>query len=136
MTPEPVVQTKTYYSTAAGLIVNINVGRRIIEEGGTTKMVDQKIAEFSPLGDKYGRLVTSDPEVIKAMDSRMATLGDVFDGNEYTRRTTPAEVRNKMLEGENARLAAENKRIVEDHNRLLTSLGEQGKLPKAAAPSK
>lgn len=131
MTPEPV--TKTYYSAAAGLIVNINVGRRIIEEGGTTKMVDQKIAEFTPMGDKYGRLVTSDPEVIRVMDTRMATLGDVFDGKEYTRRTTPAEVRNRMLETEMADLRADHARIVEDHNRLLASLSEQGKLPKAAA---
>lgn len=134
MTPAP--ETKTYYSTAAGLIVNINVGRRIIEEGGTTKMVDQKVAEFTPLGDKYGRLVTSDPEVIRIMDARMASLGDVFDGNEYTRRTTPAEVRNKMLERQNAELAAENKRILDDHNRLLAKLETDGRLPKAAAPSK
>ena len=108
-------ESKTYYSAAAGLIVNINVGRRIIEPGGTTAMVDQKLAEFQPIGDGFGRLVTSDPEVIEKMDARALSKGDVFEGAEYLRRTTPAEVRLKMKEDEHARLLA-------DHNRLLAQV--------------
>jgi hypothetical protein len=126
MTPTP--EAKTFYSAAAGLILNINVGRRVIEEGGTTKMVDQKIAEFSPIGDGYGRLVTVDPEVIEKLSTRMATHGDVFDAAEYTRRTTPAEVQIKMLQ-------EHNQRLVEDHNRLLAKLAEDGKL-KETKPSR
>jgi hypothetical protein len=116
----------TFYSAAAGLIVNINNGRRIIEEGGTTRMVDQKIAEFVPIGDGFGRLVTADPEVIDKLTSRMGTTGDVFNGAEYTRRTTPADVQLKMRDAEYARL-------LEDHNRLLAKLQEEGRLPPGPA---
>jgi len=122
MTPTPNTESHTFYSAAAGLIVNINLGRRIIEEGGTTKLVDQKIAEFSPIGDGYGRLVTTDPEVIAKLGARSADKGDVFDGAEYLRRTTPAEKRLETLQADHARL-------LEDHNRLLAKLADEGKIP-------
>jgi hypothetical protein len=115
MAPQTSIESKTYYSAAAGLIVNINVGHRVIEPGGTTAMVDQKIAEFQPIGDGFGRLSTSDPEVMAKLDARALAHGDVFDGVEYARRTTPAEVRLKMAESENAR-------ILNDYNRLLAKV--------------
>jgi hypothetical protein len=123
MSPQTSTEPKTYYSAAAGLIVNINVGRRIIEPGGTTAMVDQKIAEFQPIGDGFGRLATSDPEVIAKLDARALEHGDVFDGTEYARRTTPAEVRLKLAEQENTR-------IMNDYNRLLAKVQAEEKTKK------
>lgn len=118
---QPNTETKTFYSAAAGLVININIGRRVME-GSTTKVVDQKVAEFTPMPDNFGRLVTSDPEVIAKLEARMAG-GDtgIFDAVEYQRRTTPADIRLKMLQDEHARL-------VSDHNRLLAQI-EQGKIP-------
>lgn len=120
------MEKQTFYSAAAGLIVQVNVGRRIIEEGGTTKMVDQKVAEFTPIGDGYGRLVTADPELIEKLTARMATVGDVFDGQEYVRRTTPAEMRLAMRD-------ADYNRVLGDYNRLLADIAD-GKV-KGAQPS-
>lgn len=114
--------TKIYYSSSAALVINISVGRRVIDAGGVSKIVDQKVAEFTPLGDGYGRLITDDPDVQKKLDALCLQPGSgVFDAAEYNRRTTPAEVRVKMLE-------RENQRIIEEHNRLLAMLERDGKL--------
>src|SRR5512146_2417702 len=119
---------KTYFSTSGALIVSISKGRRITDEGGVSKMVGQKVAEFTPMGDGYGRLITEDPEVIAVLDQRAAVPGaDVFDATEYTRRTTPAEVRLRLME-------QEHNRLVQEHNRLLAKLQAEGKLEKQ--PSK
>lgn len=122
-------QPRTFYSSIGGLIVNINNGHRITENG-QSKVVGQKIAEFVPQGDGYGRLVTTDAEIIEKLDTRMGVTGDVFDAAEYSRRTTPAEIRLKQVQDE-------HQRLVTEHNRLLAMLGEQGKLPpKEKQPSK
>ena len=123
MTTQSTTPNATFYSAAAGLIVNINIGHRVIDPGGTTSVVGQKVAEFTPIGDGFGKLVTNDPEIIEKMSARMATVGDVFDAAEYNRRTIPADVRLKDIEKEHARL-------LEDHNRLLAQRG-----PSTAGPS-
>jgi hypothetical protein len=115
---------RIYYSSAANMIININKGRRVMEDNGVTKMVDQKLAEFTPQADGYGRLVTTDPEIIAKLDARMAAgYTDVFEAAEYNRRTTPVEIRLKMME-------TEHQRVIADNNRLLAMLKEQGKVPE------
>lgn len=111
----------TFYSVAANFIVSMSPGKRVFE-GGQSKVVDSKVLEFQPQGDGYGKLTTSDPEEIQFLSTRMTTVGDVFNGDEYTRRTTPAEIRLRMKE-------TENQRLIEENNRLLRQLQSAGKLP-------
>jgi hypothetical protein len=104
-----------YFSRSAALIVNVSKGRRI-SENGESKIVDQKVAEFSPLGDGFGRLITRDPEVIALLEKRILDQGqnsDVFKAAEYSRRTTPPEVRIKLLEEEHQRTLTENNRLLQ-----------------------
>ncbi len=120
---------RTFYSAAGALIINISVGQRVIDGGGT-KVIGQKVAEFSPMADGFGRLVTDDVETITKLDARMKVSGDVFDSKEYNRRTTPAEIQLQMSQDE-------NKRLLADRNRLMAQLEEQGRLiqKQGAAPS-
>lgn len=128
--PQQTVQPRTFYSTAGALVISISVGQRVIDGAGT-KVVGQKVAEFSPMADGFGRLVTDDPEIIAKLDARMKISGDVFDSKEYGRRTTPADIQLKMSQDE-------NKRLIADNNRLLAQLSDQGRVPvppKKDAPS-
>ena len=113
-------------------MVNINVGTRV-SEGGQSRVIGQKVAEFSAMADGFGRLVTDDPEIIAKLDARSGPESDVFDGTEYQKRTTPVEVRNKILEEKISRL-------VTDNNRLMAKLEQDGRLSapasKGAPPSK
>lgn len=123
------IEPKTFYSSAGALIVNINTGHRITEGNGISKVVGQKIAEFMPQNDGFGKLTSRDPEVIAMLEARIAAgAGDVFDEAEYQRRITPAEIQLAMMKDERDRL-------VTDRNRLLAQLAERGKAPAAAARS-
>jgi hypothetical protein len=123
----PATELRTYYSRAANLIVNVSNGQRVMDEGGTSKIVGQKVAEFTPIGDGFGRLVTDDPETMQKIEARMGAGGDVFNAAEYARRTTPVDVQNKMLADQ---LATANREI-EDRNRLIAKLQADGKLAEA-----
>jgi len=109
-----------FYSTAANMIIQARKGRRVFEDG-ESKVIDPLIIEFNPQRDGFGRFVTDDPESIEYLRKRMATLGDVVDTEEYNRRITPVEIRERMLKDE-------NKRLIEDRNRLLEELEKAGKL--------
>jgi hypothetical protein len=120
-------ENKHYFSAAAGLIINVNKGTNVIGEGGVTRRVGEKVAEFTPIGDGFGRLVTTDPEVIDLMDKRMGTHGDVFNAAEYNRRTTP-------IADQLANRETEFKALLESHNRLLSKVGEDKMRQAEAAP--
>lgn len=105
--------TRTYYSAAAGLICWATPPQRVFE-AGETKVLDGKQVSFTPQADNFGRFVTTDPEIIKYLDWRAKEVGDVFDGNEYTKRTTPPEVRAKQQE-----------RVIFEQNRLIADLQGQ-----------
>lgn len=128
--------SRTYYSVHGSLIVSINNGRRITEaSSGLSRIVDQKVVEFTQMADGYGKLITSDPEVIAKMDARMEVLNsDVFDGTEYTRRTTPVELQIQQLQAENRRLRGETERAVIDQNRLLAKLNAESKASPRPEP--
>lgn len=119
ITSDTTVEPRTFYSQAGNLIISINKGRRVTDENGVSKMVEQKVAEFTPQGDGFGKLITNDAEIIEKLTTRCGILGDVFEAAEYARRTTPAEI---LLQG----AQAENKRLLDDHNRLLALLKEKG----------
>ena len=132
MSPQPnqPTESRVFYSAHAALVININNGHRITEGNGVSRIVDQKVVEFMPMADGFGRLVTDDPEVIAKLSARCGAQSDVFDAAEYNRRSTPMEVQVAMLQDQNARL-------LEDHNRLLASLAEKQAVNKpGAAPSK
>lgn len=111
---------KTYYSAAGSLIVNISVGQRILENG-QSKVINQKVAEFNRQPDGYGKLDTSDPEIIDVLDRRMKEQADVFDVVEYFRRVTPLEVQLREA-------LADKARAIEETNRLAAKLKVEGKL--------
>jgi len=109
---------KTYYSESAGLNVPVGKLRRIMQDGQATLIEPQRI-QFSRIGaDHFGSFVTDDPEIIAALDERVAKIGDIFGPEEYQKRTTDPKMRADLLEAENHRLLAE-------HNRLLAMLQKQ-----------
>lgn len=115
------VQKRVFYAQSANLVVQVNVGKRVMQSDG--QMVDhrlnQKIVQFSPIGDGWGQLVTDDPEVIAFLEK----TGDVVGPESYNRATTPPEVRNQQLEA----YSAELQRTIDTQNRLIEDLKKQGK---------
>lgn len=111
---EPVaVEQRVYYSQSANLICWATEPRRVIEDG-QSKVLDGKKVAFDSQGDGFGRLVTTDPEIIAYLDRRVAEVRDVFGAQEYTRLNTPVDVQ-----------LAQKDRQIEEQNRLLLSYQEQ-----------
>lgn len=108
------VEPVTFFSSSSCLALNVSIGK-VVPMDGEFKRIGQKVAEFTPIGaaDSFGRLTTSDPEIIAFLRKRMNTLGDVFDAQEYGRRTTPVEQRLAMSETEKDRVVTENNRLIE-----------------------
>lgn len=109
---------RTFYSEARGLVVTIDPPRRVIEDG-MSKVIGGRTVQFTPMGrDKFGSLTTDDPAVIQALEA----CPDVFDEQEFNRRSVPAE---KRLE--------EAERKLEETNRLLAKLQSQRAASASAA---
>jgi hypothetical protein len=108
---------KHYFSKAQNLFLSLRVGRKELIDG-EIKRVDDKYAQFTPIGDGFGRFFTKDPETIELMDARIAEVGDIFGPDEYQKRSVPAEKRNEMLERE-----------LSQANELIKQLQKSGKLP-------
>ncbi len=103
-------KTETFYSASAGLTFYPKPSERVIE-GGSSKVVDPNPVQFNPIGDGFGRFVTNKPELIEALKRRLKTVGDVFRGDEYIKRTTPAEIQ-----------VSEAMRVIKTKNRLIADL--------------
>jgi hypothetical protein len=101
---EPVV----FYSRSGHFILQVKKPRRIMQDGQAT-LVDEKIIEFSPQGDGYGRFVTNDPEVISALEKNP----NVLTPQRYQEETTPPEVRFQMERDEKTRLLTSNNDLLE-----------------------
>lgn len=105
-----------YFSKSQSLYICLRVGKKEIVDG-EMRTGEGKYAQFSPIGDGFGRFATSDPEVIQLMDERIEQVGDVFGPEEYQKRSIPAEKRNEILERE-----------LKTANDLLAKLRAEGKL--------
>jgi hypothetical protein len=114
---------RTFYSEARGLIATIETPKRVIEDG-MSKVLGGRTVQFTPMGrDRFGMLTTSDPEVIAALEK----MPDVFDEQEFNRRSVPAEKRAEFAE-----------RKIEQQNRLIADLqakvaAQQGNKAQASA---
>ncbi len=117
-------QPRVFYSRAANLILHPTAGQVVMQEGHVIRFGERMI-EFSPIGDGYGRFVATDPTDIAYLERQMLSGGDVFDAATYNRLTTPAEVQIEMLR-------QENERLITEQNRLLAQLGQEGRLPSRA----
>lgn len=105
--------SRTFYSKSGSLTFWAGKPTRIFEEG-VSKVLDPPQIQFSRLADGFGVFTTDDPVLIEALEKRAREAGDVFDGGEYQKRTTPADVRIEQQERE-----------IEEQNRLITSLRAQ-----------
>jgi hypothetical protein len=94
-TTEPVM----FFSRSAHFTLQVKKPRRIMQDGQAT-LVDEKIIEFSPQSDGYGRYVTNDPEVIAALERN----ANVLSAQRYQEETTPLDVRLRMERDEKTRL--------------------------------
>lgn len=112
------VEGKHYYSKSQALYICLRVGKKELVDG-EMKTGEGKYAQFTPIGDGFGRFYSTDPEVIELMDQRVAEVGDVFGPVEYQRRSIPAEKRSEMLERE-----------LSQANELIAKLQAEGKLRK------
>lgn len=126
---ETPVQKRVFYAQSAGLTIQINPGKRILQSDGQTSdfRMGQKIITFSPIGDGWGQLVTEDPEVIAFLEKAGS---DVVGPEAYNRATTPPEVRAQQLEAHSAEL----QRTIDSQNRLIEDLKKQGKLTPPTRP--
>jgi hypothetical protein len=113
------VEPRVFYSKAGGLMVTVKQPEMMIVNG-VAQVVGGKIVEFIPQGDKWGRYVTTDPEVIAALEKNPNVVGpDV-----YQDLTTSAEIKLKMERDQTQRLITQN-------NELLRQLDElRGKAAK------
>lgn len=107
---------KHYFSRAQGLFLSLRVGKKELVDG-EVRETGARYAQFSPIGDGFGRFFTSDPETIELMDERVAEVGDVFGPDEYQKRSIPAEKRNELLERE-----------LVQKNELIAKLTRDGKI--------
>lgn len=119
---------QVFFSRSESLVMHVNCGTQIMQ-GGQIGRVGEKIIEFYPNGDGYGRLATNDPEVIAFLHKRAAVEQDVYDLAEYTRRVIPPEVQLTLLQTEHAR-------VVEERNELLARLQAEGRLPSQSKGQK
>ncbi|HUT24221.1 MAG TPA: hypothetical protein VM492_07775 [Sumerlaeia bacterium] len=104
---------RTFYSKSAAFTCWATSPKRVFDDAGMSKVLDGKQINFTPQADGFGRFVTDDPEMIAYLDQRMKEVGDIFDGAEYQRRTTPPDVRIAQQERE----LTENNRLIEQLRR-------------------
>jgi hypothetical protein len=108
-------QVRTFYSLVPGLGCYAGKTQRLPD--GTT--IDPPFVRFTPMGSapvngqKFGYYSTADPEVIDYLENRIAQSTDVISDEEFNRRMTPPEVREKTLEQQNRELVAEKNRLLE-----------------------
>lgn len=119
-TPPPSKSVKHYYSIGQNMYVNVNPGKRVLEEGNVAR-IGEKGAQFLPNGSGYGVLITSDPEVIAWMDKHIADGNtDIFGQQEYNKRLLTPTQRVETLE-----------RKLQEQNELIAKLQSEGKLGKS-----
>ena len=109
------VAPKHYFSQAGGLTINFRPGHYDVVDGKKVFIGDRHIA-FTPIGnvEAYGHYVTSDPEEIAFLESRIVNQGDVFDATEYNKRVIPPEVQLQDAQ-----------RVIDSQNKLLEQLKVQ-----------
>lgn len=116
------VQPQAFYSQRGALTfyAPVELGsratvKRIFGSSGLTEMIEGPMIQFHPQADGFGMYVTSDPVEIAALEDRKATVGDIFDGAEYSRRTTPADVQvqqaQRQIESQNVLIQDLQKRL-------------------------
>lgn len=108
---------RTFYSCAAGLIISVDKGQRVVIDGEYHR-VDEKIVEFQPQANHYGMYRTNDPALIKYLETRAQRIGDVLLPQDYNDRIMRPQDKIRLLQDE-------NKRIIEEQNRLLAMLAAQ-----------
>ena len=109
---------RTFYSKSAAFTCWATPSKRVFGDNGVTQVIDGKSVSFTPQADGFGRFVTDDPEVIAYLEKRSAEVGDVFDGAEYQRRTTPLDVQVAQQQRE----LTEQNRLIEDLRRRNAEL--------------
>ena len=109
---------RTFYSSSAAFTCWATPPKRIFDDTGVSKVLDGKQINFTPQADGFGRFVTDDPDMIAYLDKRMTEIGDIFDGAEYQRRTTPPDVRIAQQERE----LTESNRLIEELRRRNAEL--------------
>lgn len=121
--PPPATTSKSnlkhYFSAAQNMYVNINPGKRVLEEGNVAR-IGEKGAQFLPNGSGYGQLITDDPEVIEWMEKHIKDgNNDIFTQQEYNKRLmTPGQTIESL------------ERKVTEQNALIAKLQAEGKLGK------
>jgi len=109
---------RTFYSKSAAFVCWATSPTRVFDDTGMSKVLDGKQINFTPQADGFGRFVTDDPEMIAYLDQRTKEIGDVFDGGEYQRRTTPPDVRIAQQERE----LTESNRLIDELRRRNSEL--------------
>jgi len=106
---------RTFYSLVPGLGCYAGKTQRLPDG----QMIDPPFVRFTPMGSapvngqKFGYFTTDDPEIIEYLEKRIAQSTDVISDEEFNRRMTPPEVREKTLEEQNRALVAEKNRLLE-----------------------
>lgn len=95
------MEKKVFFSSCASLIVSVTKGNMQRGAEGEFRRVNEKLVQFQDNGDGgYGRYMTDDKDEIAYLEKRAAEVGDVFGHEEFTKRTTPPEIRLKQMERE------------------------------------
>lgn len=111
------IKPRTFYSPCANLQIVAGKPKRIMV-GGEMEWNYPPEIQFMKMGaESFGRFVTTDPKLIEFLENRMKNANDVFEQEEYDKRTIPADKRNDALKSELSRQ-------VDSNNRLLQKLAE------------
>lgn len=111
------ITPRTFYSPCANLLIVTGKPKRVMTNGEMEWDYAPEI-QFMKMGsESFGRFVTTNPTLIEFLEKRMQTANDVFEQEEYDKRTIPADKRNDALKSELSRQ-------VDSNNRLLQKLAE------------
>lgn len=112
-----------FFSKSGNLTFYASRPTRVLENG-MSQVLEGKMIEFRPHGDRWGRLSTSDPEIVRAIEARRAEFRrnimepDVLTAAEYNDAVTTPEKKMEMLvEAKN-----EGIRRIESQNELIKEL--------------
>jgi len=104
-----------YSKGCAGLVITLDHGRIVKDEGKGERRVNEVHAEFHYVGavknsdgtsTRYGMYSTKNPKSVLTLLLRIEEKGDVIDGEKYYELTTPKDI--LVNEARSRTLAAEN----------------------------